>query len=109
MAISRRSPPKCSGAGSKNFYGAVGRVILPVMSFFADLKLGFSKENLGDPSTPNDATFGYGVGVGYSFDFVPMFSIRPRVGFRNLPYTPTGLSSLSHTFVDLGVLLSFSF
>jgi hypothetical protein len=93
-----------STSGNLNFYGAVGRLKLPITGFFADLKLGWDKNSVGNSSS--DAAFGFGIGAGYKFD-LKVISLSPRVDYRVLPDSFGGTSVSGGAF-DLTLLFQLS-
>lgn len=92
--------------GSVIFYGGVGRMGFDLVSdLFFDAKMGFTKTHNG--SYARDTSFGFGFGVGYDLPLESLVSIRPHLGYRNLP-DDEGIVSSSRNMVDVNILLSLS-
>ncbi len=87
---------KGGGSGGLDFYGAIGRLPLP-MGLYADAQLGSSSRDTSGGS------FSWGLGGGINFPFVPSVEVGPRISYRSVPDYGVGRS-----LIDIGLKVTIS-
>ena len=88
------------------FTGPLARIGFGYISdIFFDLKVGLTKTNVGTFSS--NTAVGVGAGIGYNVSFLPLISLKPRIGYRLLPFNVSS-GSFSRHMIDFGAVISFS-